>query len=273
MPVEETKWKKNVLIEEEEEQRCNLSELSGIWRQMQVVKERRMRRKRQFGWESRATVKWDQSRIICSRAPPLAAAATGEGGCRGCWGELGRAAGVFVMACRRSAWVAGQGKGRCRRRQPWGMLYHHSEKARGSHVYISVSVCACVCGSEWEKKMSREPDARMEEKSTSEAQWGEGSCGTDVGWGLGGWVGGVCPASEYGGLVLGADGTPVGVPLVTEPGGAAQRLHVGVHLQGVDLPEGGGEGGGTRGGGVRRVAVEAIGATLTSPQLTHVHVD
>lgn len=48
------------------------------------------------------------------------------------------------------------------------------------------------------------------------------------------------PASEYGGLVLGADRAPVGVPLVQEPGGAAQGLHVWVHLQGVDLP---GEGG------------------------------
>lgn len=49
------------------------------------------------------------------------------------------------------------------------------------------------------------------------------------------------PASEYGGLVLGADGTPAVVPVITEPGGAAQGLHVCVHLQGVDLP--GGEGG------------------------------
>jgi len=64
------------------------------------------------------------------------------------------------------------------------------------------------------------------------------------------------PASEYGGLVLGADGTPVVVPLVTEPGGAAQGLHVCVHLQGVDLP--GGRRGEGREEGVRRVAVEAI---------------
>ena len=62
--------------------------------------------------------------------------------------------------------------------------------------------------------------------------------------------------SEYGGLVLGADGAPVGVPLVQEPGGAAQGLHVCVHLQGVDLPGGGREEG--REEGVRRVAAEAI---------------
>lgn len=95
--------------------------------------------------------------------------------------------------------------------------------------------------------------------------------------GVSGGSGGVCrdPASEYGGLVLGADGTPVGVPLVTEPGGAAQGLHVRVHLQGVDLPEGGGGGGG--GGGTRGGRETSGGgghrATLTSPQLTHVHVD
>lgn len=67
------------------------------------------------------------------------------------------------------------------------------------------------------------------------------------------------PASEYGGLVLGADGAPVGVSMVQEPGGAAQGLHVCVHLQGVDLP---GEGGGREEEGreedVRRAAVEAI---------------
>lgn len=79
------------------------------------------------------------------------------------------------------------------------------------------------------------------------------------------------PASEYGGLVLGADGAPVGVPVVQEPGGAAQGLHVCVHLQGVDLPGGGREGG--REEGVRRAAVEATAPQPASPQLTHVHVD
>lgn len=49
------------------------------------------------------------------------------------------------------------------------------------------------------------------------------------------------PASEYGGLILGADWAPVGVSLVQEPGGAAQGVHVCVHLQGVNLPGGGGE--------------------------------
>lgn len=53
------------------------------------------------------------------------------------------------------------------------------------------------------------------------------------------------PASEYGGLVLGADRAPAGVSLVQEPVGAFQGVHVCVHLQGVNLPgeEGGREGG------------------------------
>lgn len=63
-------------------------------------------------------------------------------------------------------------------------------------------------------------------------------------------------ASEYGGLVLGADWTPVGVPLVQEPGGASQGLHVRIHLQGVNLPGGGREEG--REECVRPAAVEAI---------------
>lgn len=44
------------------------------------------------------------------------------------------------------------------------------------------------------------------------------------------------PVSEYGGLVLGADRALVGVSLVEEPGGAAQGLHVCIHLQRVNLP-------------------------------------
>lgn len=62
------------------------------------------------------------------------------------------------------------------------------------------------------------------------------------------------PASEYGGLILGADWAPVGVSLVQEPGGAAQGVHICVHLQGVHLPEfgvgrsWGREEGGTKGG-------------------------
>lgn len=71
-------------------------------------------------------------------------------------------------------------------------------------------------------------------------QGGEASTGECRGGGCGD------PASEYGGLVLGADRAPVGFPLVQEPGGAAQGLHVCVHLQGINLP-GGKEGGGTRG--------------------------
>lgn len=48
------------------------------------------------------------------------------------------------------------------------------------------------------------------------------------------------PASEYGGLILGADWAPVGVSLVEEPGGAAQGGHICVHLQRIHLPEFGG---------------------------------
>lgn len=107
------------------------------------------------------------------------------------------------------------------------MLYHHSEKARGSYVYM----CVCV-------RENGEPDARGRGKYEGVKR---GSCGD--------------PASEYGGLVLGADGAPVGFPLVQEPGGAAQGLHVWVHLQGVDLPGGGREEG--RKEDVRRVAVKA----------------
>lgn len=38
-------------------------------------------------------------------------------------------------------------------------------------------------------------------------------------------------ASKNGGLVLGADRSSVAVPLVQEPGGASQGVHVWVHLQ------------------------------------------
>lgn len=101
---------------------------------MQVVR-KRMRRKRHIGWESRATVKWRQSRIICSRAPSAAAAKKVKAAAQGCWGRHGRVAGLLVMVGKEVGvdhW-AGQRKG-CRSWQSWGMLYHHSEKARGSHV-------------------------------------------------------------------------------------------------------------------------------------------
>ena len=64
------------------------------------------------------------------------------------------------------------------------------------------------------------------------------------------------PASEYGGLVLGADRAPAGVSLVQEPVGAFQGVHVCVHLQGVNLPgeEGREEGREER---MRRVSAEA----------------
>lgn len=77
----------------------------------------------------------------------------------GVLGRHGRAIGVFVMAGRKLVWVARQGKGGCRSRQPWGTLYHHSEKARGSHVYKE-----WVCECEWE--INGEPDAGGEERST-----------------------------------------------------------------------------------------------------------
>lgn len=84
------------------------------------------------------------------------------------------------------------------------------------------------------------------------------------------------PASEYGGLILGADWAPVGVSLIQEPGGAAQGVHICVHLQGVHLPECWGWeklGVGRKEGrkeGVRRAAVGGRRTTLTGPQLTHV---
>lgn len=62
-------------------------------------------------------------------------------------------------------------------------------------------------------------------------------------------------ASEYGGLVLGADRPSVAFPLVHEPGGASQGVHVSVHLQGVDLP---GKGRRGREEDVRRAAAEAF---------------
>lgn len=84
------------------------------------------------------------------------------------------------------------------------------------------------------------------------------------------------PASEYGGLILGADWAPVGVSLIQEPSGAAQGVHICVHLQGVHLPEfgvGRSWGGGRKEGrkeGVRREAVGGRRTTLTGPQLTYV---
>lgn len=62
---------------------------------------------RQFGWLSRATVKWHQSRIIRSRAPPSAAVATGK---RGCQEWLGGGIGLSWWV-KRLVWVAGQVRG------------------------------------------------------------------------------------------------------------------------------------------------------------------
>lgn len=87
--------------------------------------------------------------------------------------------------------------------------------------------------------MDTELDARARGR-TAGAGWGGGGGGGRGGQRIG------CgdPASEYGGLVLGADGAPAGVSLVQEPVGAFQGVHVCVHLQGVNLPgEEGGRGG------------------------------
>lgn len=90
----------------------------------------------------------------------------------------------------------------------------------------------------------------------------EGGGGQGANWVLGqGEVGAGDPASEYGGLVLGADRALVGVSLVEEPGGAAQGLHVCVHLQRVNLPGGGG----TRDGRETAGVVEAIAHSSPQP--------
>lgn len=86
-------------------------------------------------------------------------------------------------------------------------------RRHGARMYI----CVCFC--------VKKPDSRGEETTKRCSE------GTAV----------RIRPSEYGGLILGADGTPAVVPVIAEPGGAAQGLHVCVHLQGVDLP--GGEGG------------------------------
>lgn len=74
---------------------------------------------------------------------------------------------------------------------------NHSEKARGTRVY---------------------------------GAWGWNGAAGGIGQGL-------CPASKYGGLILGATRRPGGVPWFVEPTGAAQGLQVRFWLQRVDLPE------------------------------------
>lgn len=190
---------------------------------------------RQFGWLSRATVKWHQSRIIRSRAPPSAAVATGK---RGCQGWLGGGIGLSWWV-KRLVWVAGQVRGGV---QELAAL----RDALPSQWEGTELVCVWV---------NKGLDARVEEK-----YWDGGGSGCEH------------PASEYGGLVLGADRASAGVPLVQEPGAAAQGVHVSVHLQGFNLP--GGREGGRR--DERRAWDGGSGghcATLTIPQLTHMYVD
>lgn len=93
-----------------------------------------MRRKRQFGWESRAAVKLHQFGGVVSSVPILhhwpnrqqVIDAIGESHGNVCRGGKG-------------GWYGSLGiRGGCRSRQPWGMLYHYSEKAPGLHVSMWV---------------------------------------------------------------------------------------------------------------------------------------
>lgn len=52
------------------------------------------------------------------RGSAIGCGSDGRGRLPGMLGKLRRAAGVFAMTRRRLVWVAGQGKGRCRSRQP-----------------------------------------------------------------------------------------------------------------------------------------------------------